>query len=437
MGKIIKRYYINAKIRMETPLAISNGEKEYTDSDVLKNSQGKIFIPGTALAGAFRNFLDCKKTKKCSFGYSSKNKDGSSEIDEGSMSSVFISDVYFDDTTVSVRDGVSLNENKTVENKFDYEIIEAGKTSELKIERIVREDDDDRDNALNETAQILYGLNSGDIRLGSKKNRGFGWIKVTDVYLYEFDKNNVSEWIEYCKKGAVSDEKNRWDDWKNDTYQTGKYFSIKIPLRLQGGISIRKYSTKPNEADYEHITAKGEDGERLPVIPGTSWNGAIRAGIKDILRALGISETDTKIKSWFGYVDKVNDKAHQSNIIIKESVLRGSTMLPISRNRVNRFDASTVDGALYSEISYFGGETELEILVRNLSKDNDFDDYASVALMGAVILAIEEICQGYIAIGGQTAVGRGIFEKNGEIQYGGNISREDCLKELALLKDRR
>ena len=268
MGKIIKRYYINAKIRMETPLAISNGEKEYTDSDVLKNSQGKIFIPGTALAGAFRNFLDCKKTKKCSFGYSSKNKDGSSEIDEGSMSSVFISDVYFDDTTVSVRDGVSLNENKTVENKFDYEIIEAGKTSELKIERIVREDDDDRDNALNEIAQILYGLNSGDIRLGSKKNRGFGWIKVTDVYLYEFDKNNVSEWIEYCKKGAVSDEKNRWDEWKNDTYQTGKYFSIKIPLRLQGGISIRKYSTKPNEADYEHITAKGEDGERLPVIPG-------------------------------------------------------------------------------------------------------------------------------------------------------------------------
>ena len=58
-----------------------------------------------------------------------------------------------------------------------------------------------------------------------------------------------------------------------------------------------------------------------------------------------------------------------------------------------------------------------------------------MALMGAIILVAEEIKQGYIAIGGQTAVGRGIFEENGDIQYSGNVSIEQCLKELALLKD--
>lgn len=433
MGKIIKRYYICAEIELETPLTISNGESEYTDSDVLKNANDKVFIPGTALAGAFRNYLDKEKDKKCSFGYSSNNGN-----DEGSMSSIFISDVYFDNTNISVRDGIKLNENKTIgkkdNTKFDYEIVEAGVASELKIERIVREEDEDKDTALSEIAKLLYALNKGEIRLGSKKNRGFGWIKVNDVYLYEFDKDNVKEWIEYCKKTNEKDEKNKWEEWENNVNSMGKYFSIKIPLKLQGGISIRKYSAKPDEADYEHITVKGKNGELVPVIPGTSWNGAIRAGIKDILNELEIKDVDKKIRNWFGEIDGEDGRSHQSNIVIKESVLKDSTMLPISRNRVNRFDASTVEGALYSEISCFGGETELEILIRNLVEEDGSDGNGSVALAGAVILVAEEIEQGYIAVGGQTAVGRGIFENNGDIEYGGNISREKCLKELAMLK---
>ena len=434
MGKIIKRYYINAEIKLETPLTISNGENEHTDSDVLRNANEKIFIPGTALAGAFRNYLDKEKNKKCSFGYSSKIKKGGVETDEGSMSSIFISDVYFDNTNISVRDGIKLNDKKTVgkddNTKFDYEIVEAGASSELKIERIVRADDVDKDNALNEIAKILYGLNNGEIRLGSKKNRGFGWIKVKKVYLYEFDKESRDEWIKYCKTSDKNDEKNKWEEWRKKDNESGKYFSIKIPLRLQGGISIRRYSARPNQADYEHITVKGKNGELVPVIPGTSWNGAIRAGVKDILNELGIKEADKKIKNWFGDIE-----AHQSNIVIKEGTLKGSTMIPISRNRVNRFDASTVEGALYSEISCFSGEIELEILIRNLVEEDGFDDNGSMALMGAIILVAEEIKQGYIAIGGQTAVGRGIFEENGDIQYSGNVSIEQCLKELALLKD--
>lgn len=434
MGKIIKRYYINAEIRLETPLTISNGDNEYTDSDVLRNSAGEIFIPGTALAGAFRNFLNKKKNMKCSFGYSANKKIGKNDINEGSMSRIYISDIYFNNTEISVRDGVKLNEDKTVNNKFDYEIVEAGVSSILKIERVVREEDEDKDTALNEIAKILYALNKGEIRLGSKRNRGFGWVKVDKVYLYEFGADNMKEWIKYCKEPVILNKEKIWEDWKQDVNATGKYFSIKIPLKLQGGISIRRYSAKPNEADYEHITVTDKNGKKIPVIPGTSWSGAIRAGIKDILKELSISDVGLKIKNWFGDVDENKEDAYQSNIVIKESVLRNSTMLPICRNRVNRFDASTVDGALYSEISYFGGETELEILIRNTIKEDGSDEYGSKALVGATILVAEEIEQGYIAVGGQTAVGRGIFEKNGEIQYSTNISRESCLKELALLK---
>ena len=116
-NNIIKRIYIAVDVTLASPLSICNGLSKNTDNDILKNSLGEIFIPGTSLAGAMRNYLENDNNSKSIFGYANGN--------EGEMSSLFIADTYIDKTNISVRDGVGLNKDKiAIDNqKYDYEIV--------------------------------------------------------------------------------------------------------------------------------------------------------------------------------------------------------------------------------------------------------------------------------------------------------------------------
>lgn len=115
-------------------------------------------------------------------------------------------------------------------------------------------------------------------------------------------------------------------------------------------------------------------------------------------------------------------------IVIGESVLKNSVPLVTTRNKINRFSAATVDGALYTEKAYFGGETQLEIKIR---KDKE-NCYQLLAAMLSFVAA--DIVRGYLSVGGQTAIGRGIFEGNGPVT--GTISEQDMelyQKQLAAM----
>lgn len=460
LNKIIKRYYITVEIELASPLALSNGSGENTDSDVLCNKNGETFIPGTSIAGSFRNYLNKKKNEPGTFGYSGKMND---DKDNGKMSTIFISDIYLENPNITERDGIKLNYDKTVDNKFDYEIIETGASGILKIEQIVREKDiksGERyiihngdmsviDNSVFKEASILLSaLDAGEIRFGGKKNRGCGWIKINKVYCNTFTAKERDKWIDYCKNPQKEyNATNEWLDWKRELNEKSKYISIEVPLRLTGGISIRKYSAKPQQSDYEHITIKVKEkktGEKknLPVIPGSSWNGAVRSQVRRIMEELGIPGIDKKIETWFGK-DVINKDKNtdicQSMVVFKESIIEGSKELPVTRNRVNRFDASTVDGALYSETSYFGGTTILKILVQKKETKDGIDIYGFKPLIGLLMLVIQELEHGYLAVGGQTAIGRGIFESAGETVFSDNFGQDkikkQCFRELAYLKE--
>ena len=177
VNSIVKRIYIAADVELASPLSISNGTAENTDSDVLKNASGEVFIPGTAIAGAMRNYLGLDKNKNCVFGYA----DG----ENGKMSSLFISDAYIDsidDYSISVRDGVGLTEGKTAipGAKYDYEVVETGKTV-IRIEKVIRAQDENSD-GVEEIRELLSAVQQGAIRFGFKKNRGLGRLRINKVY---------------------------------------------------------------------------------------------------------------------------------------------------------------------------------------------------------------------------------------------------------------
>ena len=470
-NKIVKRIYYVVKLSLKSPLALSGGVSESTDMDVLRNGKGELFIPGTSLAGAFRSYLQTENEKKTEglFGYA----DG----ERGAMSSVHIADLYFDADTkpiVSVRDGVQLGANKTVENKFDMEIIETGAEGKLYVEYILRENDWNdikKENPEKEFAAILHGINTGEIRLGGNKNRGFGRLRAKKIWQAVFESGHVKEWITFCENGhdaSTLSEGETCESWLKDHLDredeapdTPEYIHYTIPLRLTGGISIRRYSTKPGEADFEHITchmspakknsAKPdfEDWDSVkPIIPGTSWNGAIRADIRDILGRLGC--TDGKICElidiWFGYVDvKKNAKeqrAKQSMIVFGESVLEGGEDVPMTRNKINRFDSSTIESALYSEITHCGGETTLDIMIQTGKRGTKGENrkYA-LALLAMLRLVVQDLGRGYLAVGGQTAIGRGVFTVSGEpvllADGGEEIWKEAQQQLMTVIKEKK
>ena len=410
---ILKRIYYAIDVELASPLNTSSGISEYTDKDILMSSTGEFFVPGTSIAGALRARLE-KSDKERITGYSDSEK--------GKMSSLYISDLYFNTGGVkSVRDGVKLADEKTVENKFDMEVLETGSCGTIYLNYVLREKDDDREDIIK---TLMADIQDGYIRFGANKNRGYGKMSVKKIYRQEFSRDNIDDFLEFDAKNTEKYEKcSDYTSWLEDgVNQSNDYVKINIPLVLTGGISIRKYSARPNEADFEQITIsiKDENGNPKPVVPGTSWSGAIRSNILSTLKELGDSDAQKHVDQWFGFVDLEKKDAKQSIIAIGESIIENSRPLTMTRNKINRFDASTTDGALYTEKSYFGGETTLSIMI----KKDEGCHYE--ALIGVLQIVIKDIQNGYIAIGGQTAVGRGIFKADNKksVEYENAINEK-------------
>ena len=132
ISRIRKKKYYAVSVKLASPLCISSGYDENTDKDVLRNACKEVFLPGSSIAGAWRDYLG-----------QSRNCDGLmgfSEDEKGRMSPVIVQDLYLSENVrISARDGVKLDSSKGVINKFDMEIVETGASGTLFFSYIERE----------------------------------------------------------------------------------------------------------------------------------------------------------------------------------------------------------------------------------------------------------------------------------------------------------
>lgn len=419
--KVIKREVLYVQVQLTSPLSVSSGDNEWTDSDVLRDADGNPFVTGSSLAGAMRAYLGKKKDdKECFMGFTGKDADGN---DDGKMSSLFVSDMCFDGKYISgVRDGVALNGSKVAVDgsKFDMEIIEAMATAHFYMELTIREQDDEQQ-IHNELKQIFRGIDEGEICLGGKKTRGFGRFRLLSVKHQTYDKTNFLEYAQSYKKDSWKMKPDCRNQWLADSEIPSKMVHIDVPLRMRGGISIRRYASKKGEPDFVHITDHG-----VPIIPGSSLAGALRHRIVTILwdmKMAGIKlpeNINKMVDIAFGYVH--GDNACASNIIIGETEIKNARPLTMVRTGVSRFESAVKQGTLYKEKTYVDGNLNIHIMVR---KSEHLADEKWI--LGLLLLAIKDLQNGLLAVGGQTAIGRGIFEKQGPIVIDGKEGIEDAV----------
>lgn len=437
-NKVLKKIVYLIEASLASPLCVSNGEEEVTDKDVIKNSKGTPFIPGSSLAGAMRAYIDKSDRENCIFGYGDVNEKEhgnpgavKEEYQYGRMSSVYVSDFTFSgDTAVRIRDSVRLSSRKTAdtEHKFDMEVIDTGAKGYFYMEMVIRSKDDEK-KMLDEMRQVLSGWKREDIRLGAKKTRGYGELKIDSAKKKVFDASNILEYAnvyQYEKKDALFTEGSILDTLDESDLPV-KYITIQLPLRQEGGISIRQYGVEKEKPDFTHITANGE-----AVIPGTSMAGAIRHRIELLLTQLEVQNVKEIIDAIFGFVDasRKDIKASKSSIIVSECILEGAKPITMIRNGVSRFESGTKDGALFKETTYVGGTTILKIKVEQCEE--------ALAIIGFLLLALKDLANGYLAVGGQTSVGRGLFKENGQIKITGiETSEEACFREASYRLERK
>lgn len=428
---ITKRLIIKGKLRLLSPLIIGGGSSLYGDSDVIvlkiKDEKGeeKPYIPSTSITGALKhhfenyNYLGSEKNyeenKRWFWGGEYLDKKKGEDIRRSCQSSLIISDLYLADNSsahISIRDGIRLNSHTGVvedKAKFDYEIVEAGAVFDFNMEVVIRK-------AFNEelfysfSSWIINELSSGNFTLGAKTGQGFGQVILEEIELYIFD---------YSKKEDII-------AWLCDDYQHNKKdikelvnlklfvkktssFAIKTKMILKNSLIIGAYSGDVEGTDKEFLKSSNSDGERVPVLPGTSIRGAIRARAEKIINTLGGNGAEL-VKSLFGWVD--NSQAEDKENPIKGRILVKEKYLDLKyfveeiqhRIRIDRFTGGVIDGALFDSMPLWPKPDESVVEIEFLIKD--YKPWEA----GLMLLVLKDLWLGDLAIGGEKGIGRGVFQ---------------------------
>jgi CRISPR/Cas system CSM-associated protein Csm3 (group 7 of RAMP superfamily) len=405
---IIERVYIKGDYVFTSPAYLGSGQMDRTDNDLIKDSEGNPVILGTSIAGVLRNYLAHGALENLEDTYV-QLLFGERGIDnESTQSKIYINDAKMKKfSAISVRNGVRLELlNKVAEDKskYDYEVLHPGATFTFTFEVVLRKNDP-RLEIKKLLFQMLNALMNGEIRFGAKTNRGYGKGKLRKdsltILSLEFPLKEADadawinfDWDTFKKNTNIQDWVSEYGETTNEANQV----KISVPLSLKHSLMIRSNPYDPTDSDYRQLSVDGK-----PVIPGSSWAGAIRHHMFRLLMQL-TKQNEAKINPFlddlFGFVDKQDRTAKASRIIVEESTLHGSTFITQRRVKIDRFTGGAVHSALYDSDPCFGGNTELTIQIKN-PKD---------AEVGLLLLVLKDLQEGFLAVGGETGVGRGIFQ---------------------------
>ncbi|MFW0884777.1 RAMP superfamily CRISPR-associated protein [Candidatus Acidulodesulfobacterium sp. H_13] len=388
---------LNGIISNVSPLLVGGGGDEETDSDILRDKNGKPFIPGASLAGILRHHL-FKHYKE--FESNDANDSGltllesyfgSANSDNGNISKIIFSDlVLVNDAHIQIRDGISID-NKTgitfSKAKFDYEVIEPCAEFKFKIEI----GGDNRDELLGFISILEDDIREDKITIGAKTNLGFGRIALEDSSLSFYDLKDKCDIIKWIKKEDNPFVGNSLRQYK---YQSDS-FRMEFDFVIKNSLIIRHYSDDAAAPDSSHIKSSGHN-----VIPGTSMKGAIRARAERILNTLKTADgSELLLDCIFGNPSK------PSRLKINEVVVVQNVVSDVQqRIKIDRFTGGTIEGALFDSMPIFAEDTKnTNKLIMELYKPIDTE-------IGLLLLILKDLWTGDLLIGGEKNIGRGVLE---------------------------
>lgn len=329
----MRRYILKGKLILRRSLHIGSGEYTIrTDAAVVRRKKGSFYIPGTTLAGVFRNFVESvvtfiKGLSTCAFGescFKQERKVG----EECSSCSLFgfggkASKIIFEDAILlqgisdieEVRDGVGIHRKTEASRekvKFDYEIVPAGSQFEFEISV---DDPTPQDKWL--IALGLQEFASGFWSLGGKTTSGLGNLKLNLEEVYEINLDDPETLVQFLKADkpiaarskSPQDLIDRWlEGLSVDTnkikeikehWKIPNLCSIKLKLSIIDALLVKSGDPSlpgPEEYNARFVTTTRikEDGscEEVQFLPGSLLKGIFRSRCEKIIRTLDVRVCD-------------------------------------------------------------------------------------------------------------------------------------------------
>ena len=455
------RLFITGILELDTPAHFGNGDADgLTDLQLLRDAlTERPLLPGASIAGALRNDLlerelgygsreNHKGTlhSETLFGYVSQGEENDVTMESWLMVDDALGELPAKNP-IEIRDGVQIRyDSRTAEdgNKYDIELLAAGTRFLLHFELWL--EDGSEESQLQWLAAALHNLETGEIRMGMRKRRGFGQCHVTgwQIQPYDmFDPKQVMRWIAHQTPQDFPDidEKVFETDivtglQKVSLIKSGlpakdgrEQFTLSATFSLKNSLLIRATVADANAPDVIHL----ENAQGQKILSGTSVTGAMRARASRIAHTiLPESVANELVNQMFGLrFDKkegngsINPKDRQptgSRVIVDETVIDN----PLSdwvqtRVKIDRFTGGAYPQALFSEQPVFAGTENPTLIQINLAYQK-VAGQPFTAGVGLLLLVLKDLWTEDLPLGGESSVGRGRLQgQKATLTSGNNV----------------
>lgn len=401
-NRLLKTIRYNVKATTISPLAIRD------DEDNLKIDQltGKVYIPGSSVAGAFRNYYENYIDKNSNENFNELfggQKTGMSQIVfyDGYLVNDYVKEM------ISSRPGIKMDlKRMTVEvsddakksgKKFKRRFLNEGLTFEFVFELNNYEDDAGKfEEKQRKFEELLKAFSIGDISLGSNKMIGYGRFRVDSISKSVFDFTNINYLLKYMLMETDSTEITQ--DILGREQETSKV-RFKIKGKTVTPLLVKDETVRlSNESDGINI----KDSRGNYIIPGSSIKGVIRSRAERLHRTFPCIGEEI-LTNIFGIESKKDDDGHISRLSCFDAVVKNPNKGIYNKIKIDYFTGGVMQGALMND-EVVMGDVEIECTF-NTSGLNDYKRE-----IGLLLLVLRDLCKEDLSIGSGYAVGRGYIK---------------------------
>lgn len=452
------RYIARIVLEAQTPLSISTGNPDGVfDTALVRDANQLPAIPGTSLAGVLRHLWHAQHDEQSTenlFGYASKDSGQPSRlaVSWGAMlnskqvpalelllgkESERLDDPLFKDAITQIdaptyRNRVRLSHRGTASDKgkFDRTILPAGHRFAVELRLQAKEPDD------NTWQQLLALLGHPGFRLGGGTRSGLGRMKVVQVHQGRFDLRDLSQAKAFRKLGHTPmDTQGLHPDKIEELLPVGwVQGTLKLEARGlwrigQGAEPLSQKGQKPadllpiTEQRIEWKNSEGKPALTALLVPASSIKGALahrmafhthcQQGVwaDDIeLSKDQEPELPQAVRDLFGELkdkqrDDSEDKGLAGRIYIDDAYVP-TNQVKIARlmhNVIDRFTGGVRNRMLFEEESIYQGSIEIRIALHTQPLEDKPE------LKQAFKAALDDLCEGRLALGSRTTTGNGFF----------------------------
>lgn len=434
MARLIhSRFKICGTLITKTPLHIGGiSSNADTDLALAIDGQGKYYVPGTSLAGAFRAWMaDFSNLNNgiidSLWGFQPQN---SKDKAKGYASFIIVEDavVNLKGAIPEIRDGVGIDRcwgTAADGQKYNRAILPRGSTIELNLtlERSAPQEETNWEQQKMLFFLLLKSLEQGKVRLGAAKTRGLGKVKLYEPKVLEQKFLDTQEFLTTLKQ--QNNPELYLKEWKyldksqlkpNLEHAQNRLINT-TPSQLELKIKWKPCTPVMVKAEGEGVTVdilplvNAVENSLTFVIPGSSIKGAMRSQAERIVRTVCQQSTPEDfltqvqvelVKTIFGNAAKVGKDKKQQGYLGALAIDDCYATVPISPQEwaeietatdseklrkaldnnksnlsntqqafhvaIDRWTGGAADGALYSVLEPMGVSWEPMHLTLNLNR---------------------------------------------------------------------